>query len=112
MSKLKTPREKKLASLALDGRNVYGENDKSSRKAIPLKKQLSHQALRRASKQPLALLNSQIGEDGLVLAEAALLSNEIKAKRGRFRKRPDEALGNVLASKQTGDKTTLRRKRK
>jgi hypothetical protein len=84
VSKLKTPREKKLASLALDGRNVYGENDKSSRKAIPLRKQLSHQALRRASKQPLSTLESNASEDNLIQVEAELLANEIGAKRQRF----------------------------
>jgi hypothetical protein len=38
MSRLKSPQQKKLASLALDRRNVYGENDKASRKLIPLEK--------------------------------------------------------------------------
>ena len=111
MSKLKTPREKKLASLALDGRNVYGENDKSSRKAIPLRKQLSHQALRRASKLPSSVLDSMFDEDKLVQAENKLLAGEIAAKQSRFRKRPDESLGNVLAAKQTSHRSVLQRKR-
>jgi hypothetical protein len=112
MSKIKTPREKKLASLALDNRNVYGENDKSSRKAIPLRKQLSHQALRRASKQPLSTVNSRLDEDDLVRTEASVLADELGAKRKRFRKRPDESLGAILVSKQNGDRTNLQRKRK
>jgi hypothetical protein len=111
MSKLKTPLEKKAASLALDGRNVYGENDKSSRKAIPLRKQFSHQEVRRASK-PLATLTSQLDEEDLVALEAKVLATEIGATRGRFRKRPDESLGAVLAAKQTGDHSVLKRKRK
>jgi hypothetical protein len=110
VSKFKTPREKKLASLALDSRNVYGENDKASRKAIPLKKKRSHQALRRASK-PLALLASNLSDDELVTAEATVLANEIGAKRNRFRKRPDEPLGKVLQAKQTGG-ASFDRKRK
>ncbi len=114
MSKYKTPREKKLASLALDDRNVYGENDKSSRKAIPLRKQLSHQALRRAADQPLATIK-QIGfedEDAIVELESALLSKEIKAVRGRFRKRPDEPLGAVLKTKTIGKRAAYKRIRK
>jgi hypothetical protein len=112
VSKLKTPHEKKLASLALDGRNVYGENDKSSRKAIPLRKQLSHQALRRASKQPLSTLESNASEDNLIQVQAELLANEIGAKRQRFRKRPDESLGAVLQAKLAGNQAGFKRKRK
>jgi hypothetical protein len=111
MSKLKTPQEKKLASLALDDRNVFGENDKSSRKAIPLRKQLSHQELRRASRS-LPKLNTEIDEDGLGAAEAEILASEIGAKRRRFRKRPDEPLGTLLTAKRTGNRLILKRKRK
>jgi hypothetical protein len=111
MSKLKSPREKKAASLALDGRNVYGENDKSSRKAIPLRKQLSHQNVRRAS-QPLAKLSSVVSEDDLVAIEAKVRAAEVAATRARFRKRPDESLGAVLTAKRTGDRSILQRKRK
>ena len=111
MSKLKTPSEKKAASLAMDGRNVYGENDKSSRKAIPLRKQLSHQKVRRASK-PLAELSHAVDEDDFVAIEANVRAAEIAADRARFRKRPDEPLGRVLRAKQTGDRSGLQRKRK
>ncbi|MBS1798329.1 MAG: hypothetical protein JSS95_00745 [Acidobacteria bacterium] len=112
MSKIKNPIDKKVASLALDARNVYGVNDKSSRKAIPLRKQASHQALRRASKQPLAAVNSALDEDDLVATEAKLLSNEAVAIGRRFRKRPDEPLGVVIEAKRTGDRSQLSRKRK
>jgi hypothetical protein len=111
VSKLKTPGEKKSASLSLDGRNIYGENDKSSRKAIPLRKQLSHQEVRRASK-PLTSITSGLEEDELVAAEAKILATEIGAVRSRFRKRPDEPLGAVIKGRQTGDRSILKRKRK
>jgi len=111
MSKLKTPREKKIASLALDARNVWHENDKASRKAIPLRKQLSHQKVRRASKS-LTTIVSPIDEDDLVAAEAKILSTEIGAVRGRFRKRADEPLGAVIKARETGDRSILKRKRK
>ena len=50
MSRIKSPQDKKNASLERDRRNTYGENAKSSRKNIPQSKQLSHQAERRATK--------------------------------------------------------------
>jgi hypothetical protein len=112
VSKFKTPREKKLASLALDGRNVYGENDKASRKGIPRSKQLSHQALRRAAKVPLQNLDSRNGEDVLVHAEALVKEREIQGKRKAFKKRPDAPLGALLEYKETGDWQALTRKRK
>jgi hypothetical protein len=112
MSKLKTPREKKLASLALDARNVYGENDKASRKLIPRRKQESHQALRRAAKRPLQNLNSGLGEDVLIQAEADVKTSEIQSTRKAFKKRPDAPLSTLLEYKKTGDWQALTRKRK
>ncbi len=112
MSKFKTPREKKLASLALDGRNIYGENDKASRKGIPRSKQLSHQALRRAAKRPLLGVDSTFQEDDLVQVESAVRESEIQSKRKQFRKRPDASLGDLLEYKRTGDWQLLTRKRK
>ena len=112
MSKFKTPREKKLASLALDGRNVYGNNDKASRKGIPRSKQRSHQTLRRASKRPLLGVDSTFQEDDLVQVESAVRESEIEGKRKQFRKRPDASLGDLLEYKRTGDWQLLTRKRK
>ena len=104
MSKLKTPREKKLASLALDRRNAFGENDKSSRKNIPLSKQRSHQAVRRAAKQPLALITGA-NEDHLMQAESQVRDTIKFGERRSFRKRPDASLGEVLEHQRTGDWT-------
>jgi hypothetical protein len=112
VSKLKTPRVKKLASLALDNRNVYGENDKASRKGIPRSKQISHQAGRRSAKRPLHNLTSALGEDDLVQAESAVKENEIQAKRKGFKKRPDEPLGAILEYKKTGDWQALTGRRR
>jgi len=39
MGRRKTPQEKKQLSYDRDRRSIYGENDKSSRKNIPLSKQ-------------------------------------------------------------------------
>jgi hypothetical protein len=112
MSKVKTPREKKLASLALDNRNVYGENDKASRKGIPRSKQLSHQALRRAAKRPLQNIGPGLEEDDLVQREAEVKQSEIQGKRKAFKKKPDAPLAAILEYKATGDWQALTRKRK
>ena len=112
MSKLKTPREKKLASLALDNRNVYGENDKASRRRIPLAKQEGHQTLRRAAKRPLHNVSAAASEDDLVSAESEVKVQEIKAKRKAFKKRPDEPLRALLEYKETGDWQALTGRRR
>jgi hypothetical protein len=51
--KTRSPQEKKALSLTKDRRNGYGENDKSSRKAIPAAKARGHRALRHADKRAL-----------------------------------------------------------
>jgi hypothetical protein len=53
MARRKTPQEKKQLSYELDGRNAYGENDKASRKNVPLSKQRAAQAYRASTKQAL-----------------------------------------------------------
>lgn len=96
MSKLKTPSEKKDASLANDCGNVYGENDKASRKLIPLGKQQGQQGLRRNVKEALKSITSELSEDEVVAVEADALAREIQGKRNRFRKRADAPLAGVL----------------
>ena len=110
MSKLKTPREKKLASLALDSRNVFSTNDKAARKGIPRAKQLGQKAVRRVAKECLHTVSSAMQEDEIVAIEALARSKEIKTKYEGFRKpRPDAPLGGVLEYKATGDQKALRR---
>ncbi len=50
----KTPQEKKILSYQKDRRNAYGQNDKASRKSIPLRKRLAHRSARRAAKTALS----------------------------------------------------------
>ena len=109
MSKLHTPREKKLASLALDSRNVYGENDKASRKSIPLGKQKSRKPVRRAATENLHRISTSMSDDEIVALEASIKSLEIAGKREAFRKSPDAPLGGLLEYKATGDWKLLRR---
>ena len=99
MSTLKNPQQKKLASLAFDRRNVYGENDKASRKLIPLGKQQSHQGLRRAAKQPLLNAESIVDEDTASSVEFGVQTALIQGKRKAFKKRPDAPLRAVLKDK-------------
>jgi len=101
MSKLKTPREKKLASLALDRRNVYGENDKASRKRIPKAKQESHQELRRAANQPLHKLVGKVSDEMADIVEASVTDSLIEKDRKGFKKSPDAPLGNYLKGRKS-----------
>ena len=96
MSKTKTPQDKKQQSYELDRRNMYGENQKSSRKNIPRSKQLSHQDERRSVRQ--VLLSAQGGVTSEVADEAqsqVLIKGRMKKLRG-FRKSPDSPLGEVV----------------
>lgn len=103
MSKLKSPREKKDASLAKDRRNVYGENDKASRKRIPKAKQEAHQNLRRSARQPLQNITTALPEDVLTNAESLTRESEIRAKRKGFRKQQDAPLASILKARRAGE---------
>ena len=105
MSRIKSPQDKKNASLERDRRNTYGENAKSSRKNIPKSKQLSHQAERSAAKAPLVSLKENVEEDAAVAAELKVREQIIEKKRKGFRKKPDSPLKAVLQYKQTGVRT-------
>ena len=97
--KFKTPQEKKRLSLAKDRRNTYGENDKASRKAIPRRKQIGQMQLRRAVAQELQLSGPH---GGRAIEEIAskVAAVQTKKKHKRFKKAPDEPLGEVLKRKQ------------
>jgi hypothetical protein len=102
MSKLKSPQEKKAASLDHDRRNAYGENDKASRKLIPLRKQQSNQAERRMSAQPLMRLKGNVDQANASAGEMDSRTQSILQKRNGFRKTPDRPLKDLLARKRTG----------
>lgn len=102
MSKLKSPQEKKTASLDHDRRNAYGENAKASRKGIPRGKQRSHSAERQAAARPLAKLRGAVDEDHAVQAEAESHSKSKAKKHAGFRKHPDRPLRDALMRKETG----------
>ena len=105
MSKIKSPPEKKRLRLALDRRNVYGENDKASRKLIPKGKQRNHMAERRSANAALFRVKGIPDEDVAVGSEIRTKEATIQVKRSGFKKRPDLSLGTVLERKSvTGTK--------
>ncbi len=80
----RSPQEKKILSYARDRRNVYGENDKASRKNIPRSKAMGARAYRSEVKQAMR----EAGD------EADIAAAEVS--RRRFAKDPDVALGAYL----------------
>jgi hypothetical protein len=103
MSKLKTPRDKKEASLEHDCRNSFGENDKSSRRNIPRSKQRSHQAERRDANQPLGSLKGLYDEDRADQIEAVVKTRMISKARTAFKKSPDDNLRGIILYRKTGE---------
>jgi hypothetical protein len=96
----KTPQEKKELSYAKDRRNGYGENDKSSRKNISLRKRLVNRANRHAAQQAL---HGAVGVTDSASEEAA--EQKAAAKRPKsWRKRADVPLAEHLErkSRRTG----------
>ncbi|ONI83571.1 hypothetical protein ALI22I_34385 [Saccharothrix sp. ALI-22-I] len=91
----RTPQEKKRLSYAKDRRNVYGENDKSSRKNIPRGRQRAHRANRRGADQAL---RAALGPADEAVADRA--EQVVRTRRPAvFRKAPDAPLGEVVAGR-------------
>jgi len=91
----KSPQEKKRLSYAKDHRNVYGENDKASRKNLPRKRARVHRANRRQAHQ--VLLDATVSTD---TAKADAVEQKLSGRRLRtFRKSPDLALGEYVQYK-------------
>jgi hypothetical protein len=87
--KRRTPQEKKRASYLRDRRNQYGENDKSSRRGIRLRKRLRSRGERRLAQSAFV---SGATEVDLDLAEA-VEGRLMRKRRGAWRKPPDTPLG-------------------
>ncbi|WP_040806246.1 hypothetical protein [Nocardia concava] len=95
----KTPQEKKLLSYTKDRRNNYGENDKSSRKAIRQNKRLPNRADRRNSRQLMATATGPVDPEASESAETTLRATRSTfAKRG-WRKDPDTPLADMVIQK-------------
>lgn len=91
--KARSPQEKKALSYAKDRRNTYGENDKASRKLIPLRKAQESRQSRRKVAQELSGL-SQLDEEAAATVESSIRHDVQRV--GGWRKSADEPLGEVL----------------
>lgn len=90
--KQKTPQEKKALSYAKDCRNTYGENDKCSRKSIPLRKAKVNRSYRKNANQILQQVSGNID-----LEKADFLESQARnVKREDWKKSPDTPLGKVV----------------
>jgi hypothetical protein len=95
MGQRKTPQEKKQLSYDRDRRSMYGENDKSSRKNIPLSKQRAAQTYRTTVKQALGGVVSGADPD-----EVEVRVRDVRGKgiclSTAWRKSPDASLRSWL----------------
>jgi hypothetical protein len=98
MRRRRTPAEKKQLSYERDHRNVYGENDKASRKWIPLRKRLRARADRRRASQGLTP-----GVIPVDIADGDHLDAELLPTRDphQWEKQPDAPLGQTVAADLT-----------
>lgn len=81
----KTPQEKKQLSYQKDRRNVYGQNNKGSRKVVKFNKQTVNRQNRRAV--TLAIEIDKLSED---------MEKTLKLKPKTWKKVPDMPLGQYL----------------
>jgi hypothetical protein len=88
--KQRSPQEKKELSYTLDRRNAYGENDKSSRKAIPARKANENRKSRRKANQALTIVDRLSEQEANVLESS--LRHDIE-RVGGWTKVPDRPLG-------------------
>jgi hypothetical protein len=88
MSKLKSPHQKKAASLTHDRRNVYGENDKATRKNLPRKKARLNRAFRHEVRDGLKVDGAPVEKLELDALDASVTA----VRRKKFKKQPDVPL--------------------
>jgi hypothetical protein len=87
-----TPQEKKRLSLLKDRRNCFGENDKSSRRAIRSRKRWVNRSLRRSEHQALVVPDVDAIESSLG-----------KLRKNEWKKVPDTPLGEKLLREKNWD---------
>jgi hypothetical protein len=92
----KSPQEKKRLSLERDRRNVYGENDKASRKNIPRSKARSHRQVRRTAKQATGIVE-RLTDGDFDTAQSTLKTPRLQ--KGEWKKGSDAPLGEVVQRK-------------
>lgn len=92
----KTPQDKKALSYAKDRRNVYGENDKASRKAIPARKAGESRKVRRKARQSLEVMNH--AEESAADVVESSLRHDLE-RVGGWKKDPDAPLSEYIEMK-------------
>jgi len=90
MARPTSPQDKKAQELAHDRRNTYGEHDKSSRRAIRLRKRWRSRLERQALRQALDRSAATAEDSGV----------DVPAPRGQWRKCPDTPLGELLRNRR------------
>lgn len=106
--KRKTPQEKKTLSYAKDCRNVYGENDKTSRVSIRRNKTFPTRAFRKNIND---ILQSAVG--AVDLEKAEVLDVNIRAiNRRKWKKSADMPLGKIVKEELETGERPIRRKLK
>jgi hypothetical protein len=88
----RSPQEKKELSYKKDRRNAYGENSKSSRRAIPFQKAAAERANRKAAKQALHAPEALTDEARQDAADAKLNGKKLR----RWTKVADIPLGEFV----------------
>ena len=90
--KAKTPQEKKALSYAKDCRNTYGENDKASRKNIPLRKAKANRSYRKKVNSVLQTTPKITDTESIEVIENVVKS----VKKDNWKKYPDMPLGEFV----------------
>ena len=93
----RSPAEKKALSYKKDCRNSFGENDKASRKDIPLSKAKGHRADRRKASASLGTY-AELDEEAANLLENGLANDIDRCKR--WKKSPDRPLGEHVVGQE------------
>jgi hypothetical protein len=91
MARRQSPQEKKIRAYQHDRRNVYGENDKASRKSIRAQKAARSRRPRRLAKKELRFDRSGLVKDDYI----------VNPRSWSWKKYPDEPVGLILEHRQT-----------
>lgn len=93
----RSPQEKKALSYEKDRRNVYGENDKSSRRNIRRNKRMPNRADRHRERRVMATATGPVEQVAAEQAEITLGVKKSMWHTKRWRKSRDAPLGEVVA---------------
>jgi len=91
--KPRSPQVKKVLSYAKDRRNVYGENDKASRKAIPARKAGESRKVRRKARQSLEVID--VADEAKTDVIESSLRQDLE-RVGGWKKDPDAPLSEFI----------------